>query len=291
MDPLGADAGLMKPFTWQPPEGPGKLQPYYGVPELNSVTQGCELGGIPAPCSVVMSTGGANSFGFTFVGGPESTPGIDWHPDFLDWVRRQKRELTWNNYISLGREWSSELFGQERGAIGITRACDSVTEKDLNYDAWAGMQHITENHIDSNVLTQGKSKYKLNASTVSAQPTREAALKLFQNAVKGLNAYTFRLGTKTVDPKTGNIVISYGFPHTDDPAHNPSSMSNPSVEWWVGVVGIDDPRHPGMYTNVNTLILKPNCKDVVTSFPGTPEYFGDNDIRIGGSSQIFSKEP
>ena len=49
----------------------------------------------------------------------------------------------------------------------------------------------------------------------------------------------------------------------------------PSVEWWVGTIGTDDPRNPGMYTNVNTLILRFNCRDVVTSFPGTPEYFND----------------
>src|ERR1051326_6389608 len=52
MDPLGADAGLMKPITWNPPNSPGKLEPYYGVPELNSASQGCELDGIPIPCDL-----------------------------------------------------------------------------------------------------------------------------------------------------------------------------------------------------------------------------------------------
>jgi YD repeat-containing protein len=52
-DPMGADAGIFKPFSWPPPTGPGKLEPYYGVPELNSAFQGCVLDGIPVPCDVV----------------------------------------------------------------------------------------------------------------------------------------------------------------------------------------------------------------------------------------------
>jgi hypothetical protein len=52
MDPMGADAGVIKPFSWPPPKSPGKLEPYYGVPELNSATQGCELDGVPIPCDI-----------------------------------------------------------------------------------------------------------------------------------------------------------------------------------------------------------------------------------------------
>jgi len=54
-DPMGADAGLMKPFVWSPPTSPGKLEPYYGVPELNSATQGCELDRVPIPCDIFNS--------------------------------------------------------------------------------------------------------------------------------------------------------------------------------------------------------------------------------------------
>jgi hypothetical protein len=35
------------------PTSAGKLEPYYGIPELNSATQGCELDGIPIPCTVI----------------------------------------------------------------------------------------------------------------------------------------------------------------------------------------------------------------------------------------------
>ena len=53
MDPLGADAGLMKPLVWNAPTSPGKLEPYYGVPELNSASSGCVLDGLQVPCSVI----------------------------------------------------------------------------------------------------------------------------------------------------------------------------------------------------------------------------------------------
>jgi hypothetical protein len=55
MDPFGADAGLFKPFIWPQPTSSGKLEPYYGVPELNSSTQGCELDGVPIPCEILNS--------------------------------------------------------------------------------------------------------------------------------------------------------------------------------------------------------------------------------------------
>lgn len=42
----------MKPFTWPPPTGPGKIEPYYGVPELNSAFSGCVLDRVPIPCDI-----------------------------------------------------------------------------------------------------------------------------------------------------------------------------------------------------------------------------------------------
>lgn len=53
MDPFGADAGVIKPFTWPAIDSPGKLEPYYGVPELNSAFSGCILDNIPVPCDLV----------------------------------------------------------------------------------------------------------------------------------------------------------------------------------------------------------------------------------------------
>ncbi|HEX6044941.1 MAG TPA: DUF4157 domain-containing protein [Pyrinomonadaceae bacterium] len=50
MDPFGANAGLFKPFTWPPPKSTGEIEPFYGIPELNSATQGCVLDRVPISC-------------------------------------------------------------------------------------------------------------------------------------------------------------------------------------------------------------------------------------------------
>jgi YD repeat-containing protein len=51
MDPIGANAGTMKPITWPEPTSSGKLEPYYGIPELNSAYDGCEVNGVPMDCN------------------------------------------------------------------------------------------------------------------------------------------------------------------------------------------------------------------------------------------------
>jgi hypothetical protein len=53
MDSFGANAGLFKPVTWPTPDAPGKIEPFYGVPELNGATLGCVLDRIPVPCDMV----------------------------------------------------------------------------------------------------------------------------------------------------------------------------------------------------------------------------------------------
>jgi hypothetical protein len=106
MDPLGADAELIKPFTWPQPTGPGKLEPYYGVPDLNSVYAGCEVSGIPAPCSVVIGGRNSASAMALTIGGPDEPfwP-ADWHPDFVSWLVLRDRKLVVNNFLELEREW------------------------------------------------------------------------------------------------------------------------------------------------------------------------------------------
>jgi YD repeat-containing protein len=54
LDPFGADAGRFKPLSLSPPSSPGKLQPYYGVPSLNSGFNGCELDGVPFDCDTAV---------------------------------------------------------------------------------------------------------------------------------------------------------------------------------------------------------------------------------------------
>ncbi len=118
----------------------------------------------------------------------------------------------------------------------------------------------------------------MNSVALTTASSRGQALSSFQTMVKSYNASTFVSGNRSTDPHTGYIVFSYGFP--------PQSAPGVSAELLTGAIGSVDRRHPGQLTNVNTLILAPNCTDVITSFPGTPFWFADADPRIGGR-EIF----
>ena len=52
-DPFGANAGLVKPFTFTPPTDRGELVPFFTVPDMSSSLGGCVLDGIPTPCSMI----------------------------------------------------------------------------------------------------------------------------------------------------------------------------------------------------------------------------------------------
>jgi YD repeat-containing protein len=51
LDPLGANAGTFKPFTWPPPRSTGELVPFGGLPEMGTVGGGCAQAGVYGPCS------------------------------------------------------------------------------------------------------------------------------------------------------------------------------------------------------------------------------------------------
>lgn len=55
MDPIGANAGVMKPLNWPPSTGSGKLEPYNGISELHNATNGCTLDRVPVPCDIYYS--------------------------------------------------------------------------------------------------------------------------------------------------------------------------------------------------------------------------------------------
>jgi thermitase len=50
LDAMGADAGLYKPFVWNPPNKEGKLRPYLGFGDINEPGGGCTLDKMPFPC-------------------------------------------------------------------------------------------------------------------------------------------------------------------------------------------------------------------------------------------------
>ena len=54
MDPLGANAGSVKPPSWPAPSSAGKLEPYYGIPELNSPFRGCVADYVPVDCNTAV---------------------------------------------------------------------------------------------------------------------------------------------------------------------------------------------------------------------------------------------
>lgn len=126
-DPLGADAGIMKPLVWPQQTSPGKLAPYYGVPDLNSPYQGCELSGIPAPCNVVLGSGNGSDGAFSSMADFFNPlrplgPGVDWYPGFLNWVDQKKYKLTAENHLSLGGEWVNFMaMGADIDEQGIQR--------------------------------------------------------------------------------------------------------------------------------------------------------------------------
>ena len=92
--------------------------------------------------------------------------------------------------------------------------------------------------------------------------------------VQAINALTFH-GATGYQQRGGNIAYVYAFPQ---------------VEFGVGglttklTLGVGTDRdHNNDYTNVNTLIVRPDCTSVVTSFPGLPSDLSPNDSRISGT--------
>lgn len=55
MEPMGANAGVMKPLTLPQSTEFGKLEPYFGIPELHNATNGCTLDRVPIPCDIYHS--------------------------------------------------------------------------------------------------------------------------------------------------------------------------------------------------------------------------------------------
>lgn len=74
------------------------------------------------------------------------------------------------------------------------------------------------------------------------------------------NAWTLSGGRHQASPAS-NIVFVYGFPSR--------SGQGIDVKWFTGFMGKDQP-HAGELTNVNTLVLGPDCRRVITSYPGLP---------------------
>jgi hypothetical protein len=86
--------------------------------------RGCAFSEVPISCQMAAhltgfgvnnAAGNATGSGpsaITFPGDPLHPPDpVDWHPDFIDWVRRTGRRLTDENFLSLGSAWLAQLLG------------------------------------------------------------------------------------------------------------------------------------------------------------------------------------
>jgi YD repeat-containing protein len=172
-------------------------------------------------------------------------------------------------------------------AAKIADMCRGVKAKDLDYDVpgqggKTGLQHITERHITNDDPDyRNKSKYIFSSWGMALEFDPAKMLAKAQRGVKAFNASTFMYGNRDLQGN-GNIVIVYGFPH---------NVEGPqfSVEFWVGQIGSGQKNHTSELTNVNTLVLRGDCRTVVTSFPGTPGGYSDTDPRIGGFRPAYRR--
>jgi len=146
---------------------------------------------------------------------------------------------------------------------------DSARPRDRNGQTTA-RGHITYNHIRKDVET-GKSKYLM--------PSFASDSAAFV-AVTGLNQATFQLATG-YRQRNGNIAYSYAVPATS------RALFPVSVQVTIGT----DASNGNQHTNVNTFIVKDDCKTVVTSFPGLPRGVNSNDPRIHGTPGWWPNVP
>jgi YD repeat-containing protein len=109
LDPLGADAGTVA-NTVPPTER--ALVPYHSSYNPSHPNYTYSLDGIREPLEGG-PTVGTNSFGFTIgnVGNPDEPffP-ADWHPDFVRWLLRNQRQMTTENFSSLGIQWLTDYI-------------------------------------------------------------------------------------------------------------------------------------------------------------------------------------
>jgi hypothetical protein len=138
--------------------------------------------------------------------------------------------------------------------------------------------HISDRHI-SQRLFPGKSKYVFGDMTFHNDQSN-SSMRRKGDDVMQRNTRTFLRGVGTVQ-NGGNIAYVFAFP--DHPA---LPMLGLGAEYAANGV---DRINGNVITNVNTLILKPDCQTVVTSFPGLPSshQFPGGTFNIVGTPRTF----
>jgi YD repeat-containing protein len=158
--------------------------------------------------------------------------------------------------VTLGQPQSSG-----NSTTGAIDPCANIKASDLDYS----QEHFTERHIlDTDPQFAGRSKYRFNmdiGSRIATEPDPGKKLQIARKAVMDYDAATFKIGGRYQANDQSNIVFVLGFPWGTIPGGD--------IEWLIGEIGKGLP-HAGELTNVNTLVLKPDCRTVITSYPGLP---------------------
>jgi hypothetical protein len=128
--------------------------------------------------------------------------------------------------------------------------CAGVKVSDLDYSG----EHFTERHIlDTDPAYKDRSKYAYSpwfGLRLAGEPDPQKRLQMARQMVIDYDNWTFQGGGKYQSSPGSNIVFVYGFPKRSGPGMD--------VEWFTGFVGSNQ-LHAGELTNVNTLVLAPDC--------------------------------
>jgi hypothetical protein len=133
-----------------------------------------------------------------------------------------------------------------------------------------GIAHITPRHIEQTPRFQGKSRYTF--------PIYQNTLTDKQTEVMNFNQVTFMKGT-AYPSFGGRTAYVYAFPDHD---WTVQGLTGPIGARWFQDIGIDA-SNGGQITNVNTVIVGPDCAEVITSHPGLPRGVSSTDPMGGGT--------
>jgi YD repeat-containing protein len=283
-DPLGSQMGVEDPYS-SPGGGYDDWRGGGGVP--SDLTTGCSWEGMSIGCEYAVK--------ITAMRGGKSTvtvrtiPGVGVHK--IETFHTRVRVVgdcigcnEWSKglietFISTPKntdttvqqnQKQNPLKGVTGGVSAIKDPCSGVQMSDLDFNArgsggQTGLEHITERHIeDTNSRYHDSSKYIYYSgfgSRLAGETDPQKRLIIAQQAVVALDLWTFRVGGRYQATPSSNISFVYGLPHV--------KRKDFSIDGFTGVVGAKWP-HAGELTNMNTLILAPDCRRVITSFPGLP---------------------
>jgi hypothetical protein len=298
-DPLGNYAGRPTPpptgQTYQLPignygqsyEGAGR-----GFTNANNYSTGCTWDGRPASCNSVMR---ASNNGLV---------NLD-RNNFLPWTATGDYQLPaglaihWSGGVETGHLEGSFITGDPLGDtggfmthVGYSSEPNNSMGKDpcegkkggLNYFAWKqnadgspryhdgsfrANEHIYNVHVDPNHYRE-VSKYIFAQKDENATPGEKMKFVALMNKATFLNA------KGVVNPRSKNIEYVYAFDQPDQLDGTPHA-----------IVGTDTENAKGWRTNVNTLVVEPDCQTVVTSHPGAPSNWDPYDQRITGHPEYW----